>query len=82
MRGEIKGEKTVMTGAPLRPDEKGAPGDEDSGVPVNEVRGEDNGDTAGGPTIGPNRGRRREHRPMRELRGPVPRIYVIPVGFL
>ena len=71
-----------MAGAPLRPDEKGAPGDEDSGVPVNKVRGEDNGDTAGWPTIGPNRGRRREHRPMWELRGPVSRIYVIPVGFL
>ena len=71
-----------MAGAPLRPDEKGAPGDEDGSVPVDKVRGEDNRNTAGGAAVGPDRGRGREHRPVRELRGPVPPINFVPVGFL
>ena len=82
MRGKIEGEKTIVAGAPLRPDEKGAPGDEDGSVPVDKVRGEYNRNTAGGAAVGPNRGRRREHRPVRELRGPIPRINFVPVGFL
>ena len=65
MGGEIKREETVVAGAPLRPDEKGAPGDEDGSHPVDKVGGEDYRNASSGAAIGPDRGRGREHRPVR-----------------
>ena len=65
-----------------RANEKGAPRDKDLSRAAHEVRRENNGNPAGGPAIGADRGRRRENVSMGQLGSPRARSYVVPVCFL